>query len=108
VVDKNFDSYDHSFDFASVSCFVVPAGHGGWWENYLRIGPGIRWYPKVSEKYDFLNDLMRRFNLYFEVHHNVVWLGNEPLKDIEETDYRLGFSFSTGGFYKEIKKKMIQ
>jgi len=30
VVDKNFDSYDHSFDFASVSCFVVPAGHGGW------------------------------------------------------------------------------
>jgi len=42
------------------------------------------------------------------VHHNVVWLGNEPLKDIEETDYRLGFSFSTGGFYKEIKKKMIQ
>jgi len=86
----------------------VPKYEDRWWENYLRIGPGIRWYPKVSEKYDFLNDLMRRFNLYFEVHHNVVWLGNEPLKDIEETDYRLGFSFSTGGFYKEIKKKMIQ
>lgn len=27
--DKKFDSYDHSFDFASVSCFIVPAGHGG-------------------------------------------------------------------------------
>jgi len=49
VVDKNFDSYDHSFDFASVSCFVVPAGHGGWWnyygitESYNRLRPLAHW-----------------------------------------------------------------
>ena len=78
----------------------VPKYEERWWENFLRVGAGIRWYPRSDdETVGFIQDLVKRFHIYGEVLYNAAWLGDEPVADnVENTDFRIGFSFSTSGF----------
>ena len=67
-----------------------------WWENFLRAGVGIRLYPKVSGiTNNQLARLMSRFNIYAEILHNVSWLEDDAPDRVEETDWRIGITFST-------------
>lgn len=76
-----------------------------WLENFIRVGAGVRWYPKIDEAGGFFWDLVRRFHVYGEVLHNVAWLGDEPgITDpcsVKKIDFRIGFGFATGGYYRE-------
>lgn len=81
----------------------VPKYGERWWENFLRIGGGIRLYPKINVKNNYWEGLVKRFHIYGEVLYNLSWLANKPLTDIEETDFRIGLGFATGGFLREIK-----
>jgi hypothetical protein len=82
----------------------VPKYEERWWENFIRIGTGIKWYPflvKRKDKTSFSNDFLKRFNFYAELSHNIDWLGDGPTGDVEETDFKIGISFSTSGFFKQ-------
>lgn len=79
----------------------VPKYKERWWENFIRLGGGIRIYPKTDKTNNLLSDILKRFHVYVEVVNNVAWLGNQPyLKDMKRTDFRIGLGFSTGGFFK--------
>jgi hypothetical protein len=69
-------------------------------ENFLRVGCGLRWYP-MAYSHSNLSDLALRFNVYAEVFRNAAWLGIRAPSSVEETDFRFGISFSTGGFFKK-------
>ncbi|MBU0650936.1 hypothetical protein KKC59_03395, partial [bacterium] len=80
-----------------------PSYGGRWWENYVRIGAGIKFYPlfysslKEQPKDNlssFVRDFKQRLNLYVEVLENIVWFDEQP-QDVEETDYRVGITYST-------------
>jgi len=82
----------------------VPKYEKRWWENFLRLGAGTRWYPwypKTKDYIGFGKDFLRRFHIYVEVLHNGAWLGYEPNNTVKETDFRVGLGFSTGGFFKK-------
>ncbi|MDL2124960.1 MAG: hypothetical protein LWX51_18225 [Deltaproteobacteria bacterium] len=82
----------------------VPKYDERWWENFLRVGAGTRWYPwfpKMKDDIGFFEDFLKRFNIYVEVLHNVAWFGDKPNNSVKETDFRIGLSFSTGGFFKK-------
>lgn len=83
-------------------CYV-PKHDERWWENYLRAGAGVRWYPTTSRAGGFpAGDLARRSYVYAEILNNAAWLGVRPSSgDIATTDFRLGVGFSTGGFLRE-------
>jgi hypothetical protein len=72
-----------------------------WWENYVRAGGGVRWYPKIDEEGTFLKDLMKRFHIYAEVLDNTNWLQDQAPSSVEQTDFRFGLGFSTKGFYRD-------
>lgn len=76
-----------------------PTYNDRWWENFVRIGGGFKIYP-FFRKYpdnddDLFKNIYKRFNFYIEVLNNATWIGDEPISSIEETDYRVGISFST-------------
>lgn len=77
----------------------VPRYEDRWWENYIRLGAGLKWYPTYLSysdiSQDYLENILKRFNIYVEVLHNTAWLGDDPTDDVEKTDYRIGFAFST-------------
>lgn len=79
----------------------VPRHQERFFENFLRVGGGVRFYPKTDEAGGFAHDLVRRFHVFAEVVHNVVWLGDAPANRIRDTDVRVGFSFATGGFFRQ-------
>lgn len=79
----------------------VPKYKERWWENFLRFGGGVRFYPKTNSNNNFWEGFLKRFHFYVEVLHNLTWFGNEPNVNIEETDFRIGFGFSTGGFFRD-------
>jgi hypothetical protein len=89
---------DTLFPYAVVDWTYVPKYDEDWWSNFIRAGAGLRWYPTKMKNY---SPFLKRLNIYAEFQHNVVWLGDKPSVDIEETDFRIGCSFSTGGFFKE-------
>jgi hypothetical protein len=87
----------------------VPKYEERWSENFLRIGIGIKWYPFLTTQTDqtyFSNDIFKRINVYIELPQNIAWLGDTPAHNVEETDFKIGISFSTGGYsnQSEIKK----
>jgi len=99
--------------------FVIPYALADWtwvprydqrfWENFLRLGGGIRWYPKtpkpdpgIGRGRQFINEFIRRFFLFVEVQQNVAWLGDEPVRPVNDTDVRVGISFSTGGLFRDL------
>lgn len=90
--------------YALADWTYVPRYDECWWENFFRVGAGIRLYPKTyhsNNNRGFGQDLIRRFHLYVEVIHNAAWLGEKPVNNVEETDIRVGLGFSTSGFLKE-------
>ena len=91
------------FSHATIEWTDVPKYKNRWWENFLRAGIGVQWYPKAYETNRFVSGLLRRFHLYIEVLHNVTWLGERPNDNsqVEETDFRAGLVFSTSGFFRE-------
>ena len=75
-----------------------------WWENFIRTGAGVRFYPWVKQGESFGSDFLRRFHVYAEFLYNAAWLGNSPLDgSVEKYDFRIGLGFSTGGFFREVK-----
>jgi hypothetical protein len=80
--------------------------HARWWQNYLKVGTGIRFYPKADEKDSFTKDLMRRFHIYVEYLYLADWLRNEPstTSNVSKTDFRVGMGFSTSGYYRDNNK----
>lgn len=93
--------------YAFADWTYVPKYDERWWENFGRVGVGARWYPWGSLPYKendgIFKDIMRRFNLYAEVAQNAAWFGDSPPNAVEETDVRVGFTFSTGGFLRLIE-----
>ena len=82
----------------------VPKYGERWWENFVCVGPGIRFYPKSTEGDSPSARLLRRFHVYVEVLKNIVWLGNEPdAGKIKEADLRIGLGLSTCGFFRHKK-----
>lgn len=71
------------------------------WENFARGGVGVRLYPKIDSEGNILKDLVKRFNIYAEYIAINEWLGDEPVADISDTDFRIGVSYSTSGFYRD-------
>ena len=74
-------------------------------ENYLRMGVGVRYYPWVhaSQKAgsSFEEGIMKRFNFFGEYLYNAFWLGDRPGGNVKDADVRFGFSFSTSGFFRD-------
>lgn len=89
--------------YAVTDWAYVPKHGERWWENYLRVGAGIRWYPKTTRADGFpVGDLAKRSYVYAEVLRNVAWLGDHPTSsDIRQTDLRIGIGFSTSGFLRQ-------
>lgn len=86
----------------------VPKYEERWSENFLRIGIGVKWYPFLTTQTDqtiFLNDILKRINVYIEFPQNVAWLGDTPGYNVEETDFKIGISFSTSGYLNQDKTK---
>lgn len=94
-VGKSFGEDMRLFPYAFADWTYVPKYDERWWENFLRIGGGIRLYPLTSQSGGLYYNLLRRLNVYAEVVHNVAWLGASPPDTVKEMDYRFGFSFST-------------
>ena len=82
--------------YGLVDWTYVPAHSDRWWENFVRIGAGVSFYPKVPyiEK-GGLKSILDRFNIYAEVLSNASWLGDDAPGNVKETDWRIGISFST-------------
>jgi len=78
--------------YAVVDWTYAPKYEEQWWDNKLLLGAGIRWYLSRNSQ--------RRFYIYGEYLHNAAWLGDKPGGSVEGADFRVGFGFSTGGFFK--------
>lgn len=77
-----------------------------WFENFIRGGLGLRWYPQVYKYRKFVHgseaiEFKRRFNFFAEVIRNISWLADSAPDIVEDYDIRLGFAFSTGGILGE-------
>ncbi|MBP7828662.1 MAG: hypothetical protein KA248_01955 [Kiritimatiellae bacterium] len=82
----------------------APDHEDRWWENYVRLGVGLQWYPAsrgLSDQGDFVDDIARRFHLFVEGVQNVSWLGDEPPESVDETDIRAGLAFSSGLYFRD-------
>jgi hypothetical protein len=87
--------------YGTVQSSYVDRHRNRWWENYLRAGGGLRWYPKIDEEGAFLTDLMKRFFVYAEGIRNVDWLGDDAPGKVKKSDFRFGLEFSTRGYYRD-------
>lgn len=90
--------------YAMVDYTYEPRYADKWYENFLRIGGGLRWYPHAKKPDDsetFLSNLAVRCYLFVEVLHNASWLGDAPPPSVREDDFRVGFAFSTDGFVRD-------
>lgn len=75
-----------------------------WWENYLRAGSGVRWYPKSHDIFGYPSvGILRRFHLYVEGLYHIAWLKDPPTGKVNKWDIRFGIGFSTPGFFKGSK-----
>jgi len=94
--DLNPDSSSKSFllPYGLIDWTYVPAHSDRWWENFLRAGAGISFYPFVLGG-DKDKNVLDRFNIYVEVLHNASWLGDDAPSNVKETDWRIGINFST-------------
>lgn len=79
----------------------VPNFPERFWENFIRIGIGYQIFPFHNHNYFLPLTFAKRARIYFEYVNNVAWLGNEPSKYISNCDFRIGFAFSTDGYFKE-------
>jgi hypothetical protein len=86
--------------YAVVDWTYAGAHRDRFWENFLRAGGGVRWYPKKQYAGRFAGDLRGRLHLFGEVVRNVVWLGDRPSGEVSQYDVRVGAGFSTGGIYR--------
>lgn len=89
--------------YAVADWCYVPGHDERWWENYLRLGGGIRWYPTTqSVNGPPAGGLAQRTYVYAEVLQNAAWLGDHPSSsDVKDTDLRVGVGFSTSGFLRQ-------
>lgn len=89
----------------------VPQYEDRFWENFVRLGAGYRWYPfafQADETYPGRvlpqkNGILSRFHLYAEGIANVWWIKKSPEalgKEVHPTDFRVGIGFSTGGLFR--------
>lgn len=83
---------------------VSPSHDDRWWENYVRLGAGVRIHPlaarESSRGADVRAELQKRFSIFAEYVSNSTWLGDDPPTSVEEEDYRIGIAFSTGGYFR--------
>lgn len=90
------------FPYAVADWTYSPSYHEHWWENFLRVGGGLRFYPiaalGITQNRGFVGDLLARLNVFVEVLHNVAWLEDKAPDIVEKTDIRIGIAFSTGVF----------
>lgn len=85
------------FPYGIIDWTHSPSHDDRWWENFLRCGAGISFYPRA----DHAGGFWSRFRVYGEVLWNVEWLVEEAPSDVEEMDVRAGVAFATGGFFRE-------
>lgn len=72
-----------------------------WWENVIKTGVSIDVYPLQRMADDsWFGGLASRFNVYARVLYALSWLGDEPPAEVEDTDYVVGLSYSTSGYYR--------
>ena len=90
--------------YALVDWTAVPEWQDRFFENFLRAGAGVRWYPRTVEPDTFGTDLLRRLHLFGEYVGNVAWLGDEPERHVEGHDIRFGVALSTGGFFRDRRR----
>lgn len=93
------------FPYLTAQWTFSPKYEERFFENYLRIGTGVRYYPWAysSEKVknSFWKNSMKRCHIFGEYLYNACWLGDEPTGNIEDSDIRFGFGFSTSGFFRD-------
>jgi hypothetical protein len=93
------------FGYGFADVVSVPELDERWWENKLIGGVGISIYPGAGfgqgADSGFVSDLLKRFNVYVEYAADVVWLEHQAPDSVDHWDVRAGFSFSTGGFYRD-------
>lgn len=67
-----------------------------WYENNLKPGVGISFYPiRNAGPAEAKKSAVRRVNLYLEWIPRTIWLGHAPPDIVARYDVRLGISFST-------------
>jgi hypothetical protein len=83
----------------------TPAHDNRWWENYVRAGAGVRWYPFASSgagcESSSARKVARRFTVFAEALKQVAYPGDRPPGIVKDVDYRIGISFSTDGFTRQ-------
>lgn len=86
----------------AVADWTYAPGHGErFFENFIRAGGGLRWYPRAVSGNGLGRGLLRRLHVYGELVRNVRWLGQQPPAVIEPFDVRAGVAFATGGIYRD-------
>jgi hypothetical protein len=93
--------YSRLIPYAVVDWTSAPSHRDRFFENFVRAGGGLRWYPRTSPGKGLGGNLLRRLNVYGEIVHNVGWLGRQPPASVEPTDVRVGVAFATGGIYRD-------
>ena len=94
------DSDSMFVPYGLVDWAYAGADRDRFWENYLRTGAGMRWYPQMHQGGSFGTSLAGRFHIFAEAVGNLAWLGNAPAGSVPRYDVRLGLGFSTGGIYR--------
>jgi hypothetical protein len=89
------------YPHAIIEAAIQPKYNERWWENYVRAGAGIKYYPFAHQEREngWKKELLSRFNFYFEWVHNIIWLEDKAPDSVKNDDFRVGVAFSTGGFY---------
>lgn len=84
-----------------------PSHDDRWWENYIRGGGGVAWYPlsvflaERSDESSLLVGIGKRLNVFVEGLAKVADLGDATPDVVEDHDFRAGISLATGGFFGE-------
>ena len=90
------------FPYVTAQWTYAPKYDERWFENFLRMGVGVRYYPRAMHpKAEEWGGFWKRFHLYGEYLHNVAYLQDSAPSKVKDDDFRIGLAFSTQGFYRE-------
>lgn len=84
-----------------------PSHTDRWWENSVKGGGGIAWYPLArpgagaGQGGGFFRNPASRLCVFVEGVRHVASLGDDMPDTVERGDVRAGVSFSTGGYYRD-------
>ena len=100
------------YPYMTAQWTVSPAHKERFFENYLRVGMGVRYYPWAisSEKSSGVlwKNLLKRFHVFGEFLYNAAWLGDDAPDSVKDYDLRVGVGYSTSGFFREKSSETIK